>query len=245
MKKIFALIFFLNGLGFVSAAQVLIEVGPVQNERDAFSSVIVYGSDGLSRNIPYSKVKGSAFWNNEWMSAEFYDRKNRKIGIFQAKVNLVAQEIHYLDSAKAEKAVPFGILSAVVFLKKDDSLGVISIFRAGINDIMKQTHCKDCYVQELNQGHTKLMKITRRIVRETDSLFGTMKSYLFADDSEYFVQTGDQYNKIRKLEKNEFFAHIPGSSLYSEWIKEKKIKFKTESDYLVFLEYYNKTYRKD
>jgi tellurite resistance-related uncharacterized protein len=244
MKRLlfFGFAFFLLALN--APSQVLIQLGP-PTKKDAFSSVNVYGSDGLSRNIPYSQVKGSPFWNDNWMKAMFYDRKHKLLGTHWAKFNFVAQEVHYLDSAGNEKAVPFGILGTVIFLNKADSVNIATVFRTGIQDVLKQTQCKECYVQELNQGHTKLLKITQRVVRSEDSLFGTYKTYYFTDVYEYFVQSAEQYNKIRKLIKEAFFSFIPGSSLYNEWIKTNKLSFKKEEDYLIFLQQYNATYQKD
>ena len=225
--------------------QVFIEVGPMPNAREAFSSVIIYGSDGLAKTIPYDQVKGSPFWQGSWRKAYFFDRRDTALGSYRAKFNFVSQEVHYITKNGEEQVVIPDELNRVVFMREDDSTKIAAIFRYNIEEVRKRTACKNCFVQELNQGHTKLLKITQRQLKTADSLFGTLKTYFFFDAEEYFVQTGDQYNRIKRLNKTSFFSFIPGASLYNAWIREKGLRFNKESEYLVFLEHYNATYKKD
>lgn len=244
-KRIFCFVFFSLIAVLIASSQVFIEVGPVQNNRDAFSNVTVYGTGGLAKNVPLTQIKGTAFWQDAWMKAYFFDPKDKSLGSCLAKFNFAAQEVYYLDTGRSMKVVPPGAISAVIFMRDDDSIKIATVFRNNIEDVKQKANCKTCFVQELNQGHTKLLKITQRLVKTGDSLFGTIKTYFFTDAAEYFVQTGDQYNRIKRLNKDHFFPLIPGSSLYRNWIKEKGLRFNKENDFLIFLEHYNATYQKD
>jgi hypothetical protein len=229
----------------VLPAQVYIELGSAVNPRDAFGSVNVYGADGRLHSISYDQLNETPFWNPNWQKAKFYDRRDTFLGVFKARVNLLNQEVHFLTSRGVEQAVIPGELSKVIFLDETDSLKINTIFIYNIPDVKRSTPCKECFIQELNKGHTQLLKITRKQVRMADSLFGTIKVYRVVTENEYFIQHGEQYNKLRRLNKESFFTFIPGSSRYNEWIKEKGLRFNKENDYLVFLEYYNSTYKKD
>ena len=130
-------------------------------------------------------------------------------------------------------------------MQKEDSNKIATVFRANIIEIRLKTSCKYCYVQELNQGDAKLLKITRRTLKTKDSLFGTMKKYFFADETEYFLQFRDKYEKIKKLNKDNLFLLLPNTSAYASWIKEHKLQFKKEEDFIYFLNYYNSTRQND
>jgi hypothetical protein len=226
-------------------AQVFIEVGPVQNNRDAFSSVVVYGSDGLRCTIPYEEIRGSAFWKSEWSKAYFYDQRDTLLGSYRARFNAVNNEVHFLDKDGVEKAIIPGTLNKVVFMQDADSTAIATVFRDNIPEIDKQATCKTCYVQELNQGNVKLMKITRRLVKAKDSLFGTVKKFYFEDQVEYFLQYKEKYERIKKLNRDNVFSFLPNTSAFAAWISEHKLRFEKEADVVLFLNYYNTARRND
>ena len=246
MKKKNLFLLVVSQLSFLLlSSQVFIEVGSPTNNRDAFGSINVYGSGGLSKAVPYNKIKGSTFWKPEWQKAYFFNSRDTALGSYQAKFNFGTQEVHFLNRMGEEQAAIPGELSRVIFMKVKDSTEIETVFRADIEEIKLKSKCKSCFVQELNQGDTKLLKIIKREVRAEDSLFGILKKYYFVDKNEYFIQTGDQFNFLKKLSKDEFFTFIPGKSAYDIWIREKKFKFINEEDYLVFLAHYNATHKKD
>jgi len=232
---------------YVSAinAQVYIELGPVQNNRDAFSSVTVYGSDGLRKSIPYDEIRGNAFWKNEWSKAYFYDRRDTLLGSFMARFNFVTNEVHYLDKSGDERAVIPGTLNKVVFMQDGDITKVATVFRNNIPEIEKKATCKTCFVEELNQGKVKLLKITKRAVKSVDSLFQTIKTYHFEDEAEYFLQYNEKYEKIKKLNKENLFSFLPNTSAYSQWVREQKLRFVKEEDFIYFINHYNTVRQND
>lgn len=241
------IIFLIIAVAYVSAinAQVYIEVGPVQNNRDAFSSVTVYGSDGLRRAVPYDEIKGNPFWKSGWSKAYFYDQRDTLLGIFNARFNFVTNEVHYLDKSGLERAVIPGMLNKVVFMEEVDSTVVATVFRDNIYEIEIKATCKTCFVQELNQGNVKLLKITRRVVKSGDSLFHTIKTYHFDDEAEYFLQYNEKYEKIKKLNKENLFSFLPNTSAYSQWISEQKLRFLKEGDFIYFINHYNAVRQND
>ena len=225
--------------------QVYIELGPMQNNRDAFSSVTVYGSDGLKKNVPYDEIGGSAFWKQEWSKAYLYDQRDTFLGIYNARFNFVTNELHYLDRAGAERAAIPGSLNKIVFVKTEDSTAIITVFRSNIIEVTRRSVCKKCFIQELNQGDVKLLKLTYRVLKIKDSLFGTIKKYYFYDETEYFLQYRDKYERIKKLNKDNLFSFLPNVSAYKNWISAQKLQFKKEEDFIFFINYYNASRRDD
>lgn len=225
--------------------QVFIETSSPVNPRDAFGSVIVYGSDGLAKSIPYSRIKGSPFWSDEWYSAILLDKKDSSFGRFSVKMNLATHEVHFRDKNGKEMVPGSDVVRKIIIYDNADSTGILTVFNKNISILKLLTKQKDCYVQELNQGDVKLMKITRREVKTADSLFGTEKRYYFADQQEYFLQIGERTERVRKLNKDELLSFFPRASAYEAWIKEKGLRFNKESDCVTFISHYNATNKKD
>jgi hypothetical protein len=229
----------------ITGAQVFVELGPVQNNRDAFSSVTVYGSNGLKQIVPYSEITGSAFWQDDWSKAYLYGQGDTFLGIYKARLNFVTNELHYLDRTGSERATLPGTLTKIVFMKNTDSTAIATVFRANIGDISKRASCRKCFFQELNQGDVKLLKIANRVLKTKDSLFGTVKKFFFYDEVEYYLQYNEKFEKIKKLNKENLFLLLPNSSSYSSWINEQKLQFKKEKDFIYFINYYNSARQKD
>ncbi len=234
----------LTAVAFQVQAQVIIELGRKVDDKNSISSINVYGTGEIGKKVSYNQVAGSPFYRHQWQQARLYDRQGRNYGQWPVRFNLVSQEVHYLDSRQNEMALPLELIGKIEFL---DSVSdrVTDQFFSVNSDMARQTDCKGCLYLVMNEGQTSLLKITQRVVREADSLFGTMKRYYYHDNNEYFVQSEKQFNRLRKLSREDFFNHIPGASLYMDWIKKQKLKFKKEEDYLIFLKYYNSTYKKD
>jgi hypothetical protein len=224
-------------------AQVTMETGHSGSTKDG--ALIVYGSDNLQQAIPYEKIKGSPYWQNNWTKAFLFDQRDTALGIYKARFNFATHELHYFDKKGEEKVVIPGMLNAVIFMREDDSTKIASVFRANIPEIKLKASCKKCFAQELNQGDVKLLKITQRQLKSGDSLFGTLKRYYFADAAEYFVHSGSQYHKIKRLNKEAVLAFVTGASAYEEWIRKKNLRFNKESDYILFFDHYNITHKKE
>lgn len=223
--------------------QVFIEMGSPVNPRDAFGSINVYGSDGLVKSIPYNRIKGSPFLFEEWNPGVLYDYRDSILAKCPVRMNLATQEIHFLN-LKGEEMVPVRAVVKKVFIyDADDSTKLLASFNNNIPEIRLQTKNKDYFVQELNRGKAQLLKITLRKVESADSLFGTQKRYFFADQAEYYLQVNNKVERIKRLTKEEFFVFLPEVSKYNSWIREKKLKFRNEEDFVVFLDHYNNSYK--
>ncbi len=241
--KVKILISVLLVLNVVSDAQVMVEISQGAQTRDG--ALLVYGSDNLQHSIPYDRIKGTPYWNTNWLNAFLFDQRDTLLGKYKAKFNFATNEVHYVDKKGKEQVAIPGTINGVVFMKDDDSTQIATVFRMNISDIKSKMNCKLCFIQELNQGQVKLLKVTRRLLKTQDSLFGTLKSYYFYDDTQYFVQHGELYDKMKRLNKDAVFSFVPGASEYNEWIKENGLRFNKEEDYLVFLNHYNSSRKKE
>lgn len=228
-------------LGFCinTEAQVSAQFGPGGGDRQG--SLIVYGSENFNHKISYDKIKGIPYWRIDFMPALLYAPGNKLYGKFLASVNFATREVEYMNSKQEIVAAYPDELAKVVFVDPNDSTKIISIFRNDIAEVnlhfIKRN--KRYYVQEMNQGPVKLLKVTDRELRMGDSMFRTMKSYYFADVEDYFIQHQTTIEKMKKLNENEVMQYLPQPPAIESWITENHIRFNKEEDVLRLLEYYN------
>jgi hypothetical protein len=120
-----------------------------------------------------------------------------------------------------------------------DSSKIETVFRCNIPEIKKKARCKNCFVQELNQGDIKLLRITQRQLSSKDSLFFTQKTYHFKDDNEYFIEHNGLYDKVKRLHRDLVYTYFPGATGFDAWVKKMNIDFTKEEGLLKFINYYN------
>ena len=230
---------FLFSLGFAlqGKAQVFVEQGPVGTSRDGMLKV--YGMGGMNPRIPYERIKGSAFYNPDWLKAELYEPGGQTLGIHPVRLNFATHEVHFLDKKGYELAANDGTVARVTFI---DSLGDGKprvTFRNDYEGVNAAYNMNRKYAQEMNAGYYGLLKVTIRDGREADSMFGTLKRYYFTDRYDYFVRVGRRVEKIKKLNQDEIFAVIPAKPETFDYVKKKKINMKNEEAVVALFDYLN------
>jgi hypothetical protein len=201
------------------------------------SSYMVYGSGDLSKRLPYDKIKGSPFWSDEYKLAALYSGKNI-ISTRLIKLNLATNEIYFLKNDE-ELVLENNDVSKLVFYQGKDTSATAAIFIREVPNLFIRDLKVDDFIQLLNKGKYQLLKYTKRIVGDEDSLFGTQKRYFFKDELHYLVRVDDKIDKIKKLNEEYLLSLLPSASNHKAWIKENKISFKKEEDLIRFLNYYN------
>lgn len=221
-----------------SPAQVSLESASSGTTRDG--AIIVYGSDGLVNRIPYTKIRGSAFWNDEWNLATLFTHQGKLFDNYQAKLNLATHELHFINKKGEELAASRELIERIVFYNGTDTSQVLGIFRNDFTEINYKNKGVLKYVQVMNQGKAELLKITNKMVKSADSLFGTMKRYYFIMEQKYFLHLNQKTEPIKKMNKENIFSFLPAAHQYEPWFKENKIQFSKEEDVIKFLNYYNR-----
>lgn len=199
----------------------------------AIDNLTIYGGDNT---IPYSRITGSKFWQDEWQSAALYNNSNM-LGIIPVRLNLVTSELHILRDN--EDLVITDNITSVIFFKQNDTSISTSAFISHVPNLFLNNKKLDDFVQVLNYGNYQLLKYTKRQVSVGDSLFHTLKRYFFSDERYYFLKSGGKVERIKKLNKENVLVFLPSSSSFADWIKTNNIDFKRERDIIRFLNYYN------
>jgi hypothetical protein len=97
----------------------------------------------------------------------------------------------------------------------------------------------------MNYGKYELLKHINRKLSSADSLFGTQKRYFFTDEVFYYLKSDDIVQKLKKLSEENFYELMPAmtTAVHRKWIKDNKINFKKEEDFVRVLDYYNSQFK--
>ncbi|MEP6513270.1 MAG: hypothetical protein ABJA79_05345 [Parafilimonas sp.] len=221
-----------------TSAQVFIETYPAGKGKNP--PVLVYGRSTLPNEIPYDKVKGSAFWNSDWQLASLYGNNAKEKWFCKSKLNLVTGEVYFLNKNGEEKVADKGLIKMIVYFKNNDTSTMDAVFAyTGNYPDLQVKQKSDTYLQILNSGKHELLKLYKRSVASADSLFGTLKRYYFATEINYFIHSNQKTEAIKKLNKETVLHYIPNSSSGNDWINQNKIDLRKEKDVIEFLNYYN------
>ena len=221
-----------------ASAQLRIEqvpLSPIKSNTGFF----VYGANHLNREIPYSKINGTPFWNTEFMSATLYLTDGQSYGPSLVKLNIATNEVNFLNSTGEEFIAQAGIIKKIVFHKTESSDEVQTIFRNNIDIINIYAKFKDLFVQELNQGTIQLLKISKKILMVADSLFGTQKKYTFYLEESYFVKQTNRIHSLKKLNSKEILTLLHLNSDLENWIDNNKMNLSKEKDVLQLFDHLN------
>ena len=220
-------------------AQVYIEQGVGTPQHQA-PTVSVYGPGASNKKIPLSRIKGSAFLNEEWQLASLFDKDGKRISTVPGRMNLATNQFHFIWKEQELVAADDKKIALIIFHTNNDSSAIGTIFMKDIPNLVLNKKPLTNFVQAMNMGKCQLLKYTsRQVFPAEDSLFGTQKRYAFKDINFYFLKTEDKVEKIKKLSDEHILALIPEASSFKEWINQNNLSLKKEEDVILFLDHYN------
>ncbi len=219
-------------------AQVEIEIKTLQPGK--ISNFQAYGLGNLSNEVPLSSINGSPFFNEDWQMTTLLGSNRKDKWFCKAKINLVTNEIHYLDKSDNELVLESGVIKKTIIRDNIDTSKIIAIFEYHDEPPILDVEKKGLYTQVLNDGNFSILKYNKRLLTSKDSLFGTQKKYFFTNYQYYFIKHQQQITLIKKLNTSNILGVLPNASAYINWIKTNKINLRKEEDFITFINYYNK-----
>ena len=221
-----------------AGSQIYIEKGPVGALKGA--EIMIYGPDLSQMVVPYARIKGSPFWKDQWQLASLYS-EDKHIGTVPVKINLVTNEIHFLQNDQELVATDENKITAIIFHPGRDTSLVTAAFMKDLSKYAIDNRDLNVVVQVMNYGKYELLKYTNRKVSSADSLFGTQKRYFFKDEVSYFLKSDNIVQGVKKLSQENFYELIPAltTTAHRKWINDNKINFRREEDIVRFLNFYN------
>lgn len=225
-------------LSMSGMAQVMADFTPSGQTRDG--AIVFYGSEAFNKKVPYNNITGIAYWKNDYYPAFLYGPGNRKYGLTWVRLNLATHEVEFVAKNEEIQAANQAEVSRVIVVDPSDSSKVITIFRNDIAEVnvnyIKQG--KLFYVQEMNPGPVKLLKVTHRELKVGDSMLRTMKRFYFADRYDYYIQQSNRVDKLKRLDKDELLKLLPRTPELENYLAENKVAFKKEEEVMRLLGVY-------
>jgi hypothetical protein len=242
MKKLYCLLVFFYASNLIAQNGYL----PRESFEGAAYRLAVYevNFEGVQNNgklrLPYSSVKGSPYYNDEFLWASFFNQKGKMIGKQKARLNLASHEVHFIGEKENEYIAPYELANKVIFSheQKNDTIAVFARLVPGLQFNNKQL---TDYVQQLTFGEAVLYKHIKRYVMSADSMFGTLKRYYFATQNSYFLKFDADPVYVNKLSLNALLSILPESKGLLEWAKRNKINIRKEEDLVALIEEWNKS----
>lgn len=196
-----------------------------------------YGEAGMrsSAKIDYSDIRGSCFWNKDWLRAKIIVKSGKAFLVSKAKLNFYTNEIHFIDDKGKEMVVQNGVKGIVFYLLNDttqaEDFKVLSGFSA---------KGKEIFVQVLVKGKIQLLKHTSVdvITKDTDLMLGR-KDRKFESTETYYVEENGNVLKMKRISKPNLLALIKEENGDEDWLKEHKSKLKNEKEAIEFITYRN------
>lgn len=211
-----------------------VPLSPVKSNTGFF----LYGVGNFSTEIPYSSITGSPFWKDEFSQASIIDKDGRILSPVNIKINLATNQIHFLDSDSNELTVANDMVDQVIVYTQGATINY-TIFRKAIPDISSQRRYAQALMQELNNGGLQLLKISRKVFTQSDSLFGTKKKYAFVPEEKYFLKNHEKVYALRKLSRKEIYPVLVPNKTVDAFIERSAIDFTKEADVVRLLLYMN------
>lgn len=220
-----------------SHAQLRLEQVPLSPIK-ANTGFFVYGAGNFTSEIPYSKINGHPFLNPEFGDATL-QIGGKQYGPCPVRLDIVSHELHFLNAAKEELIAQQGVVEKVVFTRMGNETDTLSVFRNDIEEINMQPRLNGLYVQEMNRGTLQLLKVSKKKLQSTDSLFGTQKKYSFVSEEFYFLKNKNRVHALKKLNRREVFPLLVLDKESQQWAEKHAVNYSKEEDVVALLSYVN------
>ncbi|MFM2145940.1 MAG: hypothetical protein RL732_776 [Bacteroidota bacterium] len=240
---------FRHGIGIVfifiahlSQAQGFMESQIVPPTKDGI--LYIYGQESyqMDERIPYERIKGSPFWKDEFQLATLLDKYNRKLIKAPAKLNLLTNEVYFINPQGEVRVPNAGLVAKVLFHSNDTGIQSVIVFENNL-PVLVETNpnaANPPFVQVINNGSVQLLKYRKVQIAKADSLFGTLKRYYFSSQTIYFLNRDNgQTIKLRKLNEETVTDQLKPDADERTWIKMNRLNLKKEEDVIQFLNYLN------
>jgi len=193
-----------------------------------YMNTTTYG--GLNSNIP-ANVQGSPYTNEEFLIGKVFVRDD-------APYNGILRYNAYSDGIEMKTAE-----GVITLLKRDYLKATIDGKLYLIENYKKDGAIRKTYFVELNKGKARLLlKQGKKFIaaRAASSSYSQDQPAKFEDETSYYIITeGNAATEVRLKSKDVLQALPDHQKELQAFIKQKKLKLKTEEEVIQVLSYYN------
>lgn len=234
----------LSGLLFFSAAicnaQRTVDVN--KTEESPFRGLFyVVGGNPFSM-AKYAKVnEGSPFFKDEWMKGSVIIKSGDQYDNQLLRLDLISNELHYLDSAGQEMITTEKVVEVIL---KDTLSGKRYRFvhSSGI-DVPKSEKPVNGWYELLSMGAANLFCKHQKEIVETRPYGAATYDEAIKTTSIFFLAYNQSFYRVKKIKDIPDILSDKRTELIN-YISNKDLSGKSESDYSSLVDYYNSLHSK-
>ena len=191
-------------------------------------------NDGSFVNEKDADVRGSPFFDDDWMNGSVLLVTKEKIDSVLLKYNLYSDQ---LQVKVDEKVYGFSI-DVLEFLLPDPLTADVFLFRSGFIAVPGMS--EKSFYRVLYDGKTKLLLKYKKLIGSEMTSTPGVKARVFEDQKSYFILTASgKMEKIRKKNR-EILDLLEGKKEeLKKMINSKKMRMDNDEEIINLLEYYD------
>ena len=222
--------------------QLLSQTAPTRPKAITFSGNERFSNEVTIRDVygqpfknSYAEVKGSPYFVDDWLASSVTLANGAKAEKIPARLDLVAQELHFTSVDKQDWVFYSQFIKEVEFA--DSLSGNNFKFITGLPAIDNQKQSNFYLV--LSEGPMSLLKSIRKVISVTkDDISGEIDKKFDVYEDLYLFD-GKEIKRVRK-ERQFILTVLSGKKAQIEtFLKTNSINFKNTQDIVKLFEFYN------
>jgi hypothetical protein len=202
-------------------------------------AISIFDKDGQPFTNPSTEeVSGSPFFLADWKYGALRLHDSAAYANIRLRLNLVTQEVHFLNKNNVEMSLPKGFIIALV-LRDSATGGVLSTytFRCGFPPIDNQD--RNNFYRILADGKLTLIESVRKVVSvEKNELSGEEKKNI-RDYTDYYLFSDGVMKRMKKDKASVLALLADKKDKVEAWATSGKLNFKSIDDIGRIIAYYN------
>jgi hypothetical protein len=155
----------------------------------------VFDRNGKAFVNPAPDVAGSPFFRDDWRLGSLVVNTNRRFDSVRLRLNLLSQEVHFLDRNNNEMALTKGYIKEML-LPADPTGRFLLRFRNGFPPVDQQDQYS--FYQVLAEGKLSLILSRRKIIAsQKDAMLEEVKKE-YRTYEDYYIYDGKIMDRVRK-----------------------------------------------
>lgn len=209
--------------------------GIIQNDLE--HSVRIFDETGKTFVNPYIDITGSPFLFEELKTGIIRINDHRIFSNIPVKLNLVSQEVHFMQAGKGEMVLPAGLVRELIILDSSGYKPVIYTYQCGFPPVDNQSSTS--FYQILSDGKIKFLKSLRKIIHQEKNEYSGEVQKEFREYEDYYFFVNNKMERIKR-EKSYILDMLKDKEgMIAEFLQKNKLSFKSIDDIKKLVDYYN------
>jgi hypothetical protein len=164
--------------------------------QDVSKTYSVFDANGKAFVNPAPDVAGSPFLNDDWKLGALIANSNYRFDSVKVRLNLLSQEVHFMDKNNNEMALAKGYIKAIILPNPITGAPTGPKFQNGFPAIDEQDTYN--FYQVLAEGKLWLLLSIRKVIaKEKDEMSGEVKKE-YRSYEDYYTFDGKTMQRVKK-----------------------------------------------